>query len=31
MRMGAWGTGIWEDDLSCDVQDEWNELLVIMN
>lgn len=27
MRMGAWGTGIWEDDLSCDVQDEWNELL----
>lgn len=25
--MGAWGTGLWEDDLSCDIQDEWNELM----
>jgi hypothetical protein len=25
--MGAWGTGLWEDDLSCDIQDEWNDLL----
>ncbi|MGA9226393.1 MAG: MarR family transcriptional regulator [Mesobacillus sp.] len=25
--MGAWGTGLWEDDLACDIQDEWNELL----
>lgn len=25
--MGAWGTDLWEDDLSCDIQDEWNELL----
>jgi hypothetical protein len=26
-HMGAWGTGLWEDDLSCDIQDEWNELM----
>lgn len=25
--MGAWGTGLWDDDLSCDIQDEWNDLL----
>jgi hypothetical protein len=25
--MGAWGTGLWEDDLACDIQDEWNDLL----
>ncbi len=25
--MGAWGTDLWEDDFSCDIQDEWNELL----
>jgi hypothetical protein len=25
--MGAWGSGLWEDDLSCDIQDEWNELM----
>jgi hypothetical protein len=25
--MGAWGTELWEDDLSCDIQDEWNDLL----
>lgn len=25
--MGAWGTGLWEDDLSCDIQDEWNDLM----
>ncbi len=25
--MGAWGTGLFEDDLACDIQDEWNELL----
>ncbi|NBI30212.1 MarR family transcriptional regulator [Chengkuizengella marina] len=25
--MGAWGTELWEDDLSCDIQDEWNELI----
>lgn len=25
--MGAWGTGIWEDDLSCDIKDEWDELM----
>ncbi|SFA70970.1 hypothetical protein SAMN04488577_0450 [Bacillus sp. cl95] len=25
--MGAWGAGIWDDDLSCDIQDEWNDLL----
>lgn len=25
--MGAWGTDLWEDDLSCDIQDEWNELM----
>jgi hypothetical protein len=25
--MGAWGAGLWEDDLACDIQDEWNDLL----
>ncbi|MDN3019498.1 hypothetical protein PH210_25370 [Paenibacillus sp. BSR1-1] len=25
--MGAWGSSLWEDDLSCDIQDEWNELM----
>jgi len=25
--MGAWGTKLWEDDLSCDIQDEWNDFL----
>ncbi|WP_423409351.1 MarR family transcriptional regulator [Heyndrickxia sp. MSNUG] len=25
--MGAWGTELWEDDLACDIQDEWNDLL----
>ncbi|MED4730771.1 DUF4259 domain-containing protein [Aneurinibacillus migulanus] len=25
--MGAWGTGIFEDDRTCDVQDDFNELL----
>lgn len=25
--MGAWGTGIFDDDTTCDVRDEFNELL----
>jgi hypothetical protein len=25
--MSAWGTGIFEDDLTCDVQDEFNEMM----
>ncbi|KON85996.1 hypothetical protein AF332_03665 [Sporosarcina globispora] len=25
--MGAWGHELWEDDLSCDIQNEWNDLL----
>ncbi|MBM7661664.1 hypothetical protein JOC85_002467 [Bacillus mesophilus] len=25
--MGAWGTGLWEDDFSCDIKDEWEELM----
>ncbi|GAF17093.1 hypothetical protein JCM19046_1572 [Bacillus sp. JCM 19046] len=25
--MGAWGTGLWEEDLACDIQDEWNDLM----
>ncbi|WP_078411129.1 MarR family transcriptional regulator [Priestia abyssalis] len=25
--MSAWGTDIFEDDLTCDIQDEFNEML----
>ncbi|MDQ0115605.1 DUF4259 domain-containing protein [Paenibacillus harenae] len=25
--MGAWGTGIFDDDTTCDVRDQYNDLL----
>jgi hypothetical protein len=25
--LGTWGTDLWEDDFSCDVQEDWNHFM----
>ncbi|MFC7371448.1 MarR family transcriptional regulator [Fictibacillus iocasae] len=25
--MGTWGTDLWEDDFSCDIQEDWNHFI----